>query len=56
MTEQFDPRLLVEHIDILGKGLSEWEVNFIAKLIENPPKVYSEKVIGIINRIYDEKC
>lgn len=55
MTE-FDPEVLVEHIDSFGKGLSEWEVNFIANLMDNPPEIYSEKQVEIINRIYDEKC
>ena len=55
MTE-FDPKVLVEHIDSFGKGLTDWEIKFIADLIDNPPKVYSPKRIKIINRIYDEKC
>ena len=53
---QFDTELLVEHIDIFGKKLTEWEVKFIANLIDNPPEEYSKKQIEIINRIYDEKC
>ena len=56
MTEEFSPKVLVEHIDLFGKGLTEWEVNFIANMIDNPPQTYSEKQIEIINRIYDEKC
>ena len=55
MTE-FEPQVLVEHIDTFGKRLTEWEVNFIADLMDNPPKVYSPKQIEIIKRIYDEKC
>ena len=51
----FNPKVLVEHIDSFGKGLSEWEINFIADMIDNPPKVYSPKRIEIINRIYDGK-
>jgi hypothetical protein len=54
--EEFDPKVLVEHIDSFGKGLSEWEVNFIANMIDNPPTQYTEKQKTIINRIYDEKC
>lgn len=54
--KKFDPKILVEHIDSFGKGLSDWEVKFIAGLIDNPPKIYSEKQEAIINRIYDEKC
>jgi len=52
---EFDPKVLVEHIDAFGKKLTEWEVNFIADMIDNPPEKYSQKQIEIINRIYDEK-
>lgn len=55
MTE-FEPQVLVEHIDSFGKHLSDWEIKFIAGLIDNPPETYSEKQIAVINRIYDEKC
>ena len=55
MTE-FDPRALVEHIDIFGKNLSEWEIKFIADLIDHPEKRITPKMEEIINRIYDEKC
>ena len=55
MTE-FDPQVLVEHIDSFGKKLTDWEKGFIANLMDNPPKEYSEKQVNIINRIYDEKC
>ena len=55
MTE-FDPKVLVEHIDLFGKDLTEWEVNFIADMMDHPPKKYSEKQVEIINRIYDQKC
>ncbi len=53
---EFEPAVLVEHIDSFGKGLSEWEIGFIANLIECPPDVYSLRVVEIINRIYDQKC
>ena len=56
MMNKFDPNVLVEHIDSFGEGLSEWEVNFITGMMDNPPAKYSEKQIAIINRIYDEKC
>ncbi|KKN08802.1 hypothetical protein LCGC14_1053040 [marine sediment metagenome] len=52
----FEPQVLVEHIDNFGKGLSEWEITFVADMMDNPPIVYSEKQITIIERIYDEKC
>jgi len=53
---EFDPKVLVKHIDLFGKGLTDWEVNFIADLIDNPPEEYSPRQITVINRIYDEKC
>jgi len=53
---EFEPKILVEHIDMFGKNLNQWEINFIADLMDNPPEKYSEKQIAIINRIYDEKC
>ena len=55
-TKEFDPKVLVEHIDSFGHGLTEWEVGFIADLIDNPPEVYSPKTRKVINRIYDQKC
>ena len=50
------PSVYVEHIDSFGKKLSDWEIKFIASLIDCPPAEYSEKQIKIITRIYDEKC
>lgn len=54
--KEFDPAVLVEHIDSFGKRLTEWEIGFIADLMDNPPENYSPKQIEIINRIYDQKC
>jgi len=51
-----NPQRYVEHIDMFGKNLSDWEVYFIANLIDNPPEKYSEKQIAVIERIYDQKC
>ncbi len=56
MSKEFDPKVLVEHIDSFAHGLNDWEIKFIADLIDNPPEVYSPKRIEIINRIYDQKC
>lgn len=56
MEREFASKTLVEHIDIFGKNLTEWEVNFIADLMDNPPKTYSIRQKEIINRIYDQKC
>lgn len=53
---EFDTKILVEHIDSFGKGLSEWEVNFIANLKDHPPVKYSDKQRQIVERIYYEKC
>ena len=53
---KFKPEVLVEHIDSFAKNLSDWEIKFIADLIDNPPDEYSPKRIKVINRIYDEKC
>jgi hypothetical protein len=55
MTE-FDPKVLIEHIDSFAKGLSEWEINFVADMIDHPPERYTEKQLAIIERIYDQKC
>ena len=52
----FDTKVIVEHIDAFGKGLTDWEIKFISRLIDNPPKIYSEKQMEIVDRIYDEKC
>lgn len=51
----FETEVLVKHIDMFGKGLTDWEVKFIADMIDNPPPQYSPKQIEIVNRIYDEK-
>jgi hypothetical protein len=47
---------MVQVIDEEGQNLTTWEVNFIASLIDKPPRSYSLKQIEIITRIYDEKC
>ena len=54
--KQFSPKVLVEHIDSFGKRLTDWEVKFIADMIDSPPETYSPKQVKTINRIYDEKC
>jgi len=46
---------IIDCIDTFGKGLTEWEVKFIADLIDNPPEIYSPKRRKIIERIYEEK-
>jgi hypothetical protein len=54
--KKFDPRVLVEHIDTFGKNLNEWEIKFIADLVDHPERQITPKMEEIINRIYDEKC
>ena len=46
---------LVDCIDSFGKGLDEWEIGFIAGLVDNPPEFYSKNRRVVINRIYEEK-
>jgi len=48
--------VLVEHVDMLGKGLNAWQIKFIADLIDRTPDVYSPKQQAIIERLYQEKC
>ncbi len=55
-SNDFEPQVLVNHIDSFAHGLSEWEVKFIADMIDNPPEEYSEKQIKVIHRIYIHKC
>ncbi|KKN75770.1 hypothetical protein LCGC14_0376460 [marine sediment metagenome] len=52
----FNSQEIVEHIDSFGHGLSEWEVQFIAGFMDNPPETFTDKQIAIIDRIYAEKC
>ena len=47
---------LVKHIDEFGEDLTEWEIDFIADLIDNPPAAYSEKQETVIQRIYEQRC
>ena len=53
--EDKDYAEIVDCIDTFGKKLSDWEVNFIAGLVDNPPEYYSPKQREIIDRIYEEK-
>lgn len=46
---------LLERVDKFGKGLSEWEISFVAGLIDNPPRVPSQKQIDILKRIDKQK-
>ena len=56
-TDKFGVDVIIEHVDTFGKGLTPWEVKFIAGLIDNPPlSRISERQLIVLNRIYDEKC
>jgi hypothetical protein len=45
----------VRVIDNDGENLIDWEIDFIANLIDNPPSYYSEKQEDIIERIYRQR-
>ena len=46
---------IIYDIDELGEDLTLWEIDFISGLIDNPPAVYSDKQIEIIERIYEQR-
>lgn len=46
---------MIEQIDEHGEGLTKWEINFIADLVDGYLGKLSSKQISIIQRIYDEK-
>lgn len=52
--EQAEALELVQEIDDSYNNLNEWERGFIASLIDRPPKVYSDKQLEIIYKIYDK--
>lgn len=52
---QFEPMVLVEHIDSFAEYLSPSEKRFIISLMEKTPKFFSEKQIDWIEDIYDER-
>lgn len=47
--------LLVREIDEMGEGLSPWEVDFIAGIIDKPPASFSTKQIGSIQQIHAQR-
>lgn len=50
-----DPTYMVEQIDQHGEGLSQWEIDFIADMVDYPEENLSDKQIEIITRIYNQK-
>lgn len=47
---------MIFDIDNLGEDLTDWEIDFIADLIDNPPKEYSDGHIRKIKQIYNQRC
>lgn len=45
----------IKDVDENGEGLTEWEINFIAEMIDKPPTYFTEKQEDIINRIWEQK-
>lgn len=54
-TERKEYERILQRVDRYGKGLTEWEVNFVAGLIDNPPATPSAKQVEILKRIDREK-
>lgn len=48
-------RRLVRAIDEDGKGLTDWEVNFISEMIDRDVRHFSSKQADKIRKIYDER-
>lgn len=46
---------MVSEIDVCAENLTEWEVDFIAELIDNPPFYISQAQEFQIKRIYKER-
>ena len=45
----------VEAIDNRGRGLSTWEIDFIAGFIDQKVYTFTDKQAEVINRIYEER-
>lgn len=46
---------MVVEIDTCAEGLNEWEINFIASLIDNPPAEITSAQEYHIKRIYKQR-
>lgn len=46
---------MLEEIDEDGEGLSEWEVEFVAGLIDGWDGNFTRKQANVIERIYEQK-
>lgn len=52
--KQVEAAELVQEIDSNYDNLTNWERGFIASLIDKPPKIYSDKQLEAIYKIYDD--
>ncbi len=55
MTEDIEISKLIKIIDEEGYNLNNWELEFIASMLDNPPKKYTKNQINKIKQIYDLK-
>ena len=46
---------MVAEIDLCAEDLTEWEVDFIAHLIDNPPDNITQRQEETIKRIYKQR-
>ncbi len=56
MPEPEEIRSLIAEIDMTGLHLTAWEVDFVRRLVDNPPPTFSDEQIIQVVRIYDERC
>lgn len=47
---------LLAVIDNEGTGLPQWDIDFVADMIDDPPAFFSVNQRTQIERIYDERC
>lgn len=45
----------VEEIDDSGKGLTDWEIEFIGRMIDEDVRRFTDKQAEVINRIYRDR-
>ena len=48
-------RGMIYDLDLKGKNLTPWEVDFIGRFIDEDQSSFSEKQAKIICKIYDER-
>lgn len=55
MTSISASRVLLNEIDEKGEGLTDWEREFVRKLIDEPPKVLTGNQQAKIQQIHEER-